>query len=172
MCIGGIQDDEFGPLVWDSELEEWVARVRLGGDAAIELRIERPADEESANAISLESRAGFARLHQTESGIRARIAVEYARHYAEWHDDTITQAEMHARLRLNSVRILADGSAERADCASWTGWRSKARRDVWLSRDVMWGAGRFFVRLVVASLKSSVFCLRRGICTFFSGICN
>ena len=120
MPIISIQDDDFGQLVWDSELHEWVGRAIFVDGVVVELRIETPAvregdrfaDEESGKTITGESRVGFARLREIEPAVRARAAEDWAGHYAEWNDGTITPAGFHERLRLNAVRVLPDGRAE------------------------------------------------------------
>src|SRR6266566_9324193 len=105
MSTRSIQDDDFGPLVWDSELHEWVGRAIFVDGVVVELRIETPpvcegnrsADEESGKTITGESRVGFARLRQIEPAVRDKAAAEYVGHYAEWQDGTITPAAFQER---------------------------------------------------------------------------
>jgi hypothetical protein len=106
-------DSVLGKLEWDEWLEWWRGQIRFAPDHDITLSIHG----HDLEAILEARRDTFMYLRDHESGLRTQVAEQMLEMAEDWRDedeepDPITLESFTSRVRLESIVLYDDGSAE------------------------------------------------------------
>lgn len=112
-----IHDEALGALAWNGDLGWWEGQAELapGRHVTVSISVEDEETDAEPTAEIRHARRVLSRLPEQEPEARQLAADELLGIYnEEWNDDgdPLSEDEFMARLTLEDVGVLADGSAE------------------------------------------------------------
>ena len=117
-----VVDPDFGPLTWNSQVHRWQGRATMGDGTPFALDVESIGyvtqlppfvDTNWDKTITVDSREALKRIRNADSVLRTAVMRDYWPLYPRWNEDaTISPERFSQRLRLQSVTLLPNGTAQ------------------------------------------------------------